>query len=66
MQIYIGSRSQAFGLPVVGETWDGGFNDIYGFHVRKEHFFEALDSAKSGVIEEGNVGGGIWYVALWF
>ena len=47
-----------FGLPVVGETWDGGFNDIYGFHVKKEHVFEALDSAKSGVIEEGNVGGG--------
>lgn len=47
-----------FGLPVVGETWDGGFNDIYGFHVRKEHVFEALDSAKAGAIEEGNVGGG--------
>ena len=47
-----------FGLPVVGETWDGGFNDIYGFHVKKEHVFAALDSAKSGVIEEGNVGGG--------
>ncbi len=48
----------SFGLPVVGETWDGGFNDIYGFHVKKEHVFEALDSAKSGVLEEGNVGGG--------
>ncbi|MEL6191822.1 MAG: P1 family peptidase [Bacteroidota bacterium] len=47
-----------FGLPVVGETWDGGFNDIYGFHVKKEHEFEALDSAKSGYIAEGNVGGG--------
>ncbi len=48
----------SFGLPVVGETWDGGFNDIYGFHVKKEHVFEALDSAKSGAIKEGNVGGG--------
>jgi L-aminopeptidase/D-esterase-like protein len=48
----------SFGLPVVGETWDGGFNDIYGFHVKKEHVFEALDNAKSGKIEEGNVGGG--------
>ncbi len=47
-----------FGLPVVGETWDGGFNDIYGLHVKKEHVFEALDNAKGGVIEEGNVGGG--------
>lgn len=47
-----------FGLPVVGETWDGGFNDIYGFHVKKEHVFEALENASGGVIEEGNVGGG--------
>lgn len=48
----------SFGLPVVGETWDGEFNDIYGFHVKKEHVFEALDNAKSGAIAEGNVGGG--------
>src|SRR6266511_3259527 len=24
-------------LPVVGETWDGGLNDIMGMHVRPEH-----------------------------
>jgi len=47
-----------FGLPVVGETWDGDFNDINGLHVSKEHVFEAIDSARSGVLEEGNVGGG--------
>ena len=29
-----------FGLPVVGETWDGGFNDIYGFHVKKSMFLK--------------------------
>ena len=55
----------SFGLPVVGETWDGGFNDIYGLHVKKEHVFDALDHAKRGIIEEGNVGGGTGYVALW-
>ena len=47
-----------FSLPVVAETWDGYLNDINGFHVKKEHVFQALDSAKSGPISEGNVGGG--------
>jgi D-aminopeptidase len=47
-----------FSLPVVAETWDGFVNDINGFHVKKEHVFQALDSAKSGPIAEGNVGGG--------
>ncbi len=45
-------------LPVVGETWDGRLNDINGFHVRKEHVFEALGSASSGPVTEGSVGGG--------
>ena len=45
-------------LPVVAETWDGFLNDINGFHVKPEHVFHALDSAHSGPVEEGNVGGG--------
>ncbi|CDL86074.1 P1 family peptidase, partial [Xenorhabdus cabanillasii] len=45
-------------LPVVTETWDGILNDINGMHVKKEHVYHALNSAKSGVIKEGNVGGG--------
>jgi len=45
-------------LPVVAETWDGYLNDINGFHVRPEHAFAALNSAKSGPVAEGNVGGG--------
>jgi D-aminopeptidase len=45
-------------LPVVAETYDGDLNDINGFHVKKEHVFEALDNAKTGKIAEGNVGGG--------
>ncbi len=47
-----------WGLPVAGETYDGWLNDINGFHVKKEHVFEAIDSAASGPIEEGSVGGG--------
>jgi len=45
-------------LPVVAETYDGFLNDINGFHVQQQHAFEALDSAESGPIAEGNVGGG--------
>ena len=45
-------------LPVVAETYDGGLNDINGFHVKKDHVFKALDNASSGPVAEGNVGGG--------
>ena len=47
-----------FFYPVVGETFDGTLNNINGFRVRPEHVLEALESAKSGDIEEGCVGGG--------
>ncbi|HUO14938.1 MAG TPA: P1 family peptidase [Verrucomicrobiae bacterium] len=45
-------------LPVVAETWDGWLNDINGFHVKPEDAWHALDTAHSGPVEEGNVGGG--------
>ena len=45
-------------LPVVAETWDGRLNDIHGHHIRQEHVFKALETAKSGGVGEGNVGGG--------
>lgn len=45
-------------LPVVAETYDGGLNDINGFHVQQEHVFSALDGARAGPVPEGNVGGG--------
>ncbi|MEZ0235433.1 MAG: P1 family peptidase [Actinomycetota bacterium] len=45
-------------LPVVGETYDGALNDINGLHVQPEHLFAALDSAVSGPVPEGGVGGG--------
>src|SRR5690606_5563592 len=53
-------------MPVVAETFDGGLNDAWGFHVRKEHVFEALNNAKSGPVAEGNVGGGTGMVAYEF
>ena len=53
-------------LPAVAETWDGELNDIYGFHVKKEHVFAALNAAKPGAVEEGNVGGGTGMQCLGF
>jgi L-aminopeptidase/D-esterase-like protein len=53
-------------LPVVAETWDGDLNDIYGFHVQKEHVFRALAAARPGRIAEGNVGGGTGMQCLGF
>ncbi|MBX9733043.1 MAG: P1 family peptidase [Chitinophagaceae bacterium] len=52
--------------PVVAETYDGFLNDIYGFHVQEQHAFDALNSAKSGKIEEGNIGGGTGMMCLGF
>ncbi len=46
------------GLPVVGETFDGMLNDIYGFHVKAAHAHQALDGARGGPVAEGSVGGG--------
>jgi L-aminopeptidase/D-esterase-like protein len=55
-----------FSLPVVAETWDGGLNDIDGFHVKPEHVFQALDGASAGPVAEGNVGGGTGMVCHQF
>ncbi|MDG2371127.1 MAG: P1 family peptidase [Flavobacteriaceae bacterium] len=52
--------------PVVAETYDGFLNDIYGFHVKEENVLEAINSASSGKIAEGNVGGGTGMMCLGF
>jgi D-aminopeptidase len=49
---------QGWSCPLVTETADGWLNDINAFFVKPEHVLEALSSAKSGSIAEGNVGGG--------
>ncbi|MCC7032429.1 MAG: P1 family peptidase [Acidobacteria bacterium] len=53
-------------LPVVAETYDGGLNDINGFHVKERHAFEALDGARGGAVPEGNVGGGTGMICYGF
>ncbi len=49
---------QPWSCPVVAETADAWLNDMNGFFVKEHHVINALDSATTGVIEEGNVGGG--------
>jgi D-aminopeptidase len=43
---------------LVGETNDGGLNDIRGFHVTREHVAAAIKSASEGPVLEGSVGAG--------
>jgi D-aminopeptidase len=45
-------------LPVVAETWDGYLNDANGGHVTVDSACRALDTAASGPVAEGSVGGG--------
>jgi L-aminopeptidase/D-esterase-like protein len=65
-ELGIEDESDYGALPVVAETWDGDLNDIQGFHVKKKHVFHALDSAKPGVVAEGNVGGGTGMICFAF
>ncbi|WP_297801556.1 P1 family peptidase [uncultured Brevundimonas sp.] len=51
---------------VVGETNDGGLNDIRGLHVRPEHVIEAIENAASGPVAEGVVGAGTGTIAFGF
>ncbi len=55
-----------YSYPVVAETWDGLLNDINGFHVKPEHVWQAIENARSGVVQEGSVGGGTGMVCLGF
>lgn len=44
--------------PIVAETSDSYLNDARGRHVAREHVFEAIDTARDGIVTEGAVGGG--------
>lgn len=51
---------------VVGETNDGGLNDIRGLQVRPEHVIEAIEAASTGPVAEGVVGAGTGTIAFGF
>ncbi|MBM3852995.1 MAG: P1 family peptidase [Verrucomicrobia bacterium] len=50
--------------PLVGETNDGGLNDIRGRHVGRAEVFAALESARPGPVAEGAVGAGTGTIAF--
>src|SRR3982751_6621897 len=54
---------QAWHLPVTAETWDGWLSDAESFPVTQELALQALESAKGGLPQEGNVGGGTGMIA---
>ena len=49
---------------VVGETNDAFLNDVRGQHVKVDHVISAISGAKTGDVEEGNVGAGTGTVLL--
>ncbi len=51
---------------VVGETNDGYLNDIRGRHVKKQHVLDAINNAKAGAVQEGNVGAGTGTICFGF
>jgi D-aminopeptidase len=55
---YDTAQSFWYSYPLVAETYDGALNDINGFHIKPEHVWHALETAKGGTVDEGNVGGG--------
>jgi D-aminopeptidase len=52
--------------PVVGETNDGGLNDIRKRVVTRQHVLQAIETADTGFVEEGNVGAGTGTSCLGF
>ena len=43
---------------IVGETNDGGLNDIRGMHIKPEMVLKAIENAKDGEVEQGAIGAG--------
>lgn len=50
--------------PVVGETNDGGLNDIRARPITPQHVVQALEAASTGAVQEGAVGAGAGTVAF--
>jgi D-aminopeptidase len=65
-QIGHNAMYQKWSNPLVAETADGWLNDMNGFHIKPGHVISALDTANSGPILEGNVGGGTGMICYEF
>lgn len=55
---WLGNETVRSVNALVGETNDGGLNDIRGLHVTPEDVRAAIDDARTGPVEEGSVGAG--------
>ena len=53
-----GNETVASVNALVGETNDGGLNDIRGMHVHRQHVLDAIGNARGGPVAEGSVGAG--------
>ena len=51
---------------VVGETNDGGLNDIRGMHIKPEHAIQAINNASAALPVEGNAGAGTGTICFGF
>ncbi len=51
---------------IVGETNDGGLNDIRGMHIQESDVIEAIKNASAGKVAEGNIGAGTGTIAFGF
>lgn len=65
-QVRHGLLYQDFSCPVVAETSDGYLSDMNGFHVTPADCWRALDTARTGSVPEGNVGGGTGMICYGF
>jgi len=63
---YAGNEKVKSVNAVVGETNDSYLNDIRGRHVNKQDVLNALYTAKTGKVTEGNVGAGTGTVCFGF
>jgi D-aminopeptidase len=53
-------------MPVIAETYDGALNDINGLPIAESDVLAALDAVATGVVQEGNCGGGTGMITYGF
>tara|TARA_B100000700_G_scaffold49634_1_gene52487 strand:- start:2662 stop:3789 length:1128 start_codon:yes stop_codon:yes gene_type:complete len=59
-------KDHLWAMPVIAETYDGVLNDINGQHIKESDVHEAIIKAKTGMVKEGNSGGGTGMIAYEF
>ncbi len=59
-------KNHLWAMPVIAETYDGVLNDINGQHIKETDVTEAINNAKTGIVKEGNSGGGTGMITYEF